>query len=102
MYSPQALWTAAHERLPVVFAVIDNREYGILKRSERTLDRLAGLHASAVGLDLTDPPIDHTALARSMGVPATRVERAADVADELRAAWRSGQPRLLSLPVAPD
>src|SRR5215472_11880896 len=38
MYSPQALWTAAHERLPVVFAVIDNREYGILKRSEQALD----------------------------------------------------------------
>ena len=31
MYSPQALWTAAHERLPVVFGVFVNREYLILK-----------------------------------------------------------------------
>ena len=31
MYSPQALWTAAHEQLPVVFAVVNNRQYLILK-----------------------------------------------------------------------
>jgi benzoylformate decarboxylase len=102
IHSPQALWTAAHERLPVVFAVIDNREYGILKRSEQALDRLAGLQASAVGLDLADPPIDYTALARSMGVSATRVVRPSDVADQLRAAWRSGTPHLLELPVGGD
>src|SRR5206468_11022737 len=30
MYSPQALWTAAHERLPIVFAVFVNRQYLIL------------------------------------------------------------------------
>ena len=35
MYSPQALWTAAHERLPVVFAVVNNREYRILKNNLR-------------------------------------------------------------------
>ena len=31
MYSPQALWTAAAEGLPVVFAVVNNRQYKILK-----------------------------------------------------------------------
>ena len=31
MYSPQALWTAAAEQLPVVFAVVNNRQYKILK-----------------------------------------------------------------------
>src|SRR5581483_1529860 len=31
MYSPQALWTAAREQLPVVFAVVNNRQYLILK-----------------------------------------------------------------------
>jgi benzoylformate decarboxylase len=36
LYSPQALWTAAHERLPVTFVVINNREYNILKRFMRT------------------------------------------------------------------
>src|SRR5262249_60057348 len=32
LYSPQALWTAAHEKLPVTFLVINNREYNILKK----------------------------------------------------------------------
>jgi benzoylformate decarboxylase len=31
LYSPQALWTAAHEKLPVTFVVVNNREYNILK-----------------------------------------------------------------------
>lgn len=32
LYSPQALWTAAHENLPVTFIVMNNREYNILKK----------------------------------------------------------------------
>ncbi|MBV8693632.1 MAG: thiamine pyrophosphate-binding protein, partial [Actinobacteria bacterium] len=35
MYSPQALWTAAREQLPVVFAVVNNRQYLILKNNLR-------------------------------------------------------------------
>jgi benzoylformate decarboxylase len=31
MYSPQALWSAVHEAVPVVFVVLNNLEYGILK-----------------------------------------------------------------------
>ena len=31
MYSPQALWTAARERLPVLFAVVNNQQYAIIK-----------------------------------------------------------------------
>jgi benzoylformate decarboxylase len=31
LYSPQALWTAAYEKLPVIFVVVNNREYNILK-----------------------------------------------------------------------
>ncbi|MEZ5611113.1 MAG: thiamine pyrophosphate-dependent enzyme [Rhodocyclaceae bacterium] len=35
MYSPQALWTAVNEKLPVTFVVINNREYNILKNFMR-------------------------------------------------------------------
>ena len=55
MYAPQALWTAAHEHLPVVFAVVNNREYDILKKSEAVLDRTTGGSGHALGLDLVDP-----------------------------------------------
>nr|ALG88702.1 Benzoylformate decarboxylase [Pectobacterium carotovorum] len=33
LYSPQALWTAAHEKLPVTFIVMNNFEYNVLKTS---------------------------------------------------------------------
>jgi benzoylformate decarboxylase len=100
MYSPQALWTAAAEGLPVVFAVVNNRQYKILK------GYLAGMQGDAVrtgrfvGMDLVDPPIDYVALATSMAVDATRVDHAADVGDAVQAALATGRPHLLELPIS--
>ena len=95
MYSPQALWTAAHERLPVVFAVVNNRQYLILKRNLPPPEGRV-----YPGLDLDEPPVDFVALARSMGVPATLVEKAGDVSDAVQSAWRGGGPHLRELPIA--
>ena len=33
MYSIQALWTASHHRLPILFVIFNNREYRILKHN---------------------------------------------------------------------
>ncbi len=67
MYSPQALWTAAAHQLPVVFAVVNNREYKILKGYLRGMGGASARTGTFVGMDLDQPPIDFTALARSMG-----------------------------------
>src|SRR5581483_3458703 len=58
MYSPQALWTAAAEHLPVVFAVLDNRQYLILKRGLRDRHDAADQTGRSVGMDLDRPPVD--------------------------------------------
>ena len=98
MYSPQALWTAAAEGLPVVFAVVNNRQYRILK------GYLAGRGGPSVrtgrfvGMDLDDPAVDFPALATSMGVASTRVESADDVGDAVRSALASGAPHHVELP----
>lgn len=103
MYSPQALWTAAHEQLPVVFAVVDNQQYLILKQSHRSMGTDSGRSGTFVGLDLDDPPLDFVSLARSMGVGATRVEQAGDAGEAVRAAIDTGRPHLLHLPIStPD
>jgi benzoylformate decarboxylase len=99
MYSPQALWTAARERLPVVFAVVNNRQYLILKNALRAMDGDSAATDRFVGMDIVDPPVDFVGLAQSMGVPATLVEKAGDVTDAVRAAWDSGGPHLLELPI---
>lgn len=100
MYSPQALWTAARERLPIVFAVVNNRQYLILKQGMRGRKGESVRTGRFVGLDLDQPPVDYVGLARSMGVGATLVESAADVGDAVRQALAAGGPHLLELPIA--
>jgi benzoylformate decarboxylase len=100
MYSPQALWTAANQRLPVVFAVVNNRQYLILKNYLRGMAGDSVRTGRFVAMDIDDPPVDYVALAHSMGVDATLVEKAHDVGDAVRAAIASGRPHLLELPIA--
>ena len=96
LYSPQALWTAAYEKLPVTFVVINNREYNILKKFLQSRPHSSSMRANRfIAMDIVDPAIDFDALAGSMGVPARRVERAADIAPAIEAGIASGAPNLL-------
>jgi benzoylformate decarboxylase len=97
MYSPQALWTAASEGLPVVFAVVNNRQYKILKGYLQGMGGAAARTGRFIGMDLDDPPVDFLALARSMAVDATGVEHAGDIGDAVKAALDAGRPHLLEL-----
>lgn len=71
-YSIQALWTAAHLRLPVIFVITNNRGYRVLK------DRLKLFHDNdrPIGMDFNDPPIDFASIARGYGVQAHTVDSA--------------------------
>ncbi|KAB0678840.1 thiamine pyrophosphate-binding protein [Aureimonas leprariae] len=101
MYAPQALWTAAHERLPVTFVVLNNREYNILKNFMKGQTHYLSARANSfIAMDLVDPPIDFQALAASMGVPARRVERPEDVAGAIEAGIASGAPNLVEIVIA--
>ncbi|MCJ2073968.1 thiamine pyrophosphate-dependent enzyme [Methylobacterium sp. J-030] len=100
LYSPQALWTAAHEKLPVTFVVINNAEYNILKTFMKGQAHYASVRANRfIAMDLTDPRIDFLALAASMGVPARRVTEAADIAPAIEAGIRSGGANLVEVVV---
>jgi benzoylformate decarboxylase len=48
-------------------------------------------------MDLVHPAIDFVALANSMGVPARRVDRAADIAPSIEAAISSGTTNLVEV-----
>jgi benzoylformate decarboxylase len=69
MYTFQALWTAAHHKLPLTVVIVNNGGYRIIKQ------RLLSFHKSDrfVGMDFADPPVDFCALAGALGVPAVRV-----------------------------
>jgi benzoylformate decarboxylase len=96
MYSIQALWTAAHLKLPLTYVIANNRSYRILK------ERLKSMRGSEryIGMDLREPEIDFVGLAESMGVPARRIAEPDEVAPALRAAMASGAPSLLDVRVA--
>jgi benzoylformate decarboxylase len=96
MYSIQALWTAAHLKLPITYVIPNNRGYRILK------ERLVSFRKTDnfVGMDLTDPEIDFVELAHSLGVPSQRIDGPADFPAALRKATSSGGPSLLDVRVA--
>lgn len=98
MFGVQAIWTAARERVPAVFFVIDNDGYSILK-AFAAFQGTPGVP----GLDL--PGIDLAAIAKGLGVEAQRVTRATDLVDACRSAFEraseSGAPVLIDIAVDP-
>jgi benzoylformate decarboxylase len=98
MYSPQALWTAAKEDLPVTFIVINNREYNVLKNFMRSQPHyLSAQTGQFIGMDIATPAIDFIALAASMGVPGQRITRAVDIGDAVSGAIASCRPQLIEI-----
>jgi acetolactate synthase-1/2/3 large subunit len=84
------LATAAQHDLPVVICLFNDRGYGVLRGIEaRQFD------GRNFGVDLTTP--DFPALAKSMGVQATRVASPAEFEAAFRAAIASGRPTLLDI-----
>ena len=95
MYSIQALWTAAHHKLPLTVVLANNGGYRIIKQ------RLLSFHGDRnfVGMDFKDPPVDFTALARAMGFVAEKVDDPAKLKGVLEAAFASRAPRLVEMVV---
>ena len=74
MYTLQALWTQAREKLDILTVVFANRTYGILRHE---LTNVGARNVGRKALDMLDidrPDLDWVAMARGMGVPGTRVE----------------------------
>jgi acetolactate synthase-1/2/3 large subunit len=84
MYSLQALWTMAREKLDVVVVIFANRRYRILEiETQRTGAGTPGPRANEM-MDIGRPTLDFVKLAEAQGVPACR----AATADEFVAAFR--------------
>ncbi len=102
MYTLQALWTMAREELDVTVVILNNQSYAILNvELQRVGVRDTGDRARDQ-LDLSTPPLDFTALARGMGVPAVRAESAEVLARELERAFAEPGPHLVEAVVPSD
>jgi benzoylformate decarboxylase len=101
MYSIQALWTAAHVGLPIVFVILVNREYRILKHNidvYRQRFEIASQEPYA-HMDLAGPALGFVEMAAGMGVAATRVTEADGIAAAIKAAFASGKPHVVEIAI---
>jgi benzoylformate decarboxylase len=94
-YSVQAIWTAAHHRLPIVFVVMRNGEYSILK-SFAELEKTPGVP----GLDL--PHLDIASLAQGFGCRAVNVDTTEKLAHEFTTALTADGPTVIVVPTIPQ
>ncbi len=95
MYSIQALWTAAHQKLPLTVVIANNGGYRIIKQ------RLKAFHGGTqfIGMDFADPPVDFAGLAQSLGVQAQRVTDGQALRPALDAAFARPGPTLIEVMV---
>ncbi len=97
MYTLQALWTQAREKLDVTTVIFANHSYAILNfELMRMGAENPGPKALAM-LDLRNPELSWTQLARGMGVEAARVETTEEFAKHFADAMQHRGPRLIEV-----
>ena len=103
MFGPGVLWTAAHENIPILYIVHNNRGYHmeimqmqvIANRRNRGIDRLG------IACGITDPNIDFAQMAKALGVYGEGpIENPKDLGPALRraiAVVKKGEPALIDV-----
>ncbi|MGF6308251.1 benzoylformate decarboxylase [Bradyrhizobium sp. i1.8.4] len=96
MYSIQSLWTAANHKLPLTFVIVNNGGYRIIKQ------RLLAFHGddNYVGMDFIDPPVDFSALARSLGLEAIKVTDPQELKGVMQSAFSRPGAKLIEVVVS--
>jgi benzoylformate decarboxylase len=77
MYSIQALWTAAQDKLPLTVVVLNNSGYGAMRSFSQVMQV-----RNVPGIEL--PGIDFVQIAQGMGCDAVRVSQSAELAGALK------------------
>ena len=94
MYTLQALWTQAREKLDVTTIIYANRSYAVLREELEKVGAGEGVKAASM-LDLHDPSLDWVQLAQGMGVEAVRAETCRDFRTAFQAAMVGRGPFLI-------
>jgi benzoylformate decarboxylase len=103
MYSPQALWTAVHEDLPITFIVMNNLEYNILKNFMRSQPHYSSARTGRfIAMDINSPAIDFLALAQSMGMPGQKITRAEEIQGTVSQAIAGNKPNLIEIVISAE
>lgn len=96
MYTPQALWTQAREKLPITTVILSNRKYQILIGEYQNVGANPGRTAMDM-LDLGNPDIGWVQLANSMGVEAAQAANLETLGDLMAQSFSRPGPFLIEL-----
>ncbi len=96
-WSMQTFWTAAHYKIPVTFVITNNGTYRQVKNVRQRI--LGGNPAKErhLGMDIDQPVISFSDLAQSMGVKGCQVKEPSLLADTIREAMDSNEPRVVEV-----
>ena len=100
LYTNQALWTMAREKLDVTVIILRNNTYAILHGEYAKIVGRNATGAAAPLLDLDKPAIDWAGLAAAFGVDAVAVADTDAFGAAILAANRSEGPQLIVVEVA--
>ena len=96
MYTVQALWTQARERLDVTTVILSNRKYQILLGELANVGANPGRTALEM-MDLGNPDLNWARMAEGMGVEAARADTADRFADLFASSLARPGPFLIEL-----
>jgi benzoylformate decarboxylase len=99
LYTMQGLWTAAHDNVAVVFIIINNASYRILKQRTNAMKAFAAQTDRYVGMDLDNPRIDFLSVAAGFGIAAHRAATIPEFRELFDRALKSNAPSLIDVEV---
>ena len=101
MYSIPALWSAAHHEQNILFVILSNREYRVLKHNADAYRQRfdAASNNPYPFMDLTNPVLGFVDVARGLGVEALQLTTADDIGAAVRRALDQPGPFLIDLVV---
>jgi benzoylformate decarboxylase len=98
-YGIQGLWTAAKEKLPVVFVIFHNAQYQILKIGAMGMNLPNAGAGQFHGLDLTGPVVDYLRIAEGFGVRSMRAESPEQLSAAISSGLQGEAPLLIEAPI---
>jgi acetolactate synthase-1/2/3 large subunit len=103
MYTIQALWTMARENLDVTVIIFNNQKYSILELEFLRTGARGGVPGpkAASMLEIGSPEMDFVAMAKGMGVVASRATTADEFNQQFADAMAGSGPRLIDAMVPP-
>jgi acetolactate synthase-1/2/3 large subunit len=95
MYTLQALWTMAREGLDVTVVGLSNRSYAVLNFERQRVGVIGEGSTSQRMLDIDDPALDLSAIAKGLGVTSERVTTAEELVVALRRSYATPGPTFI-------